>query len=236
MTRIIKFYPGEYFHTYNRGINKMSIFNSKYDYQRFEELLYTTNSKITKKLSDIRGTKPQSPHPVWTEERGETLVDIGAYCLMPNHFHILIKSKNEKDTALFFQRLQMSHSKYFNKKNNRTGVLFQGKIKSEHVISNEYLKYLFAYIHLNPVKLIQKDWKESGIKNQGEAKKYLYSYEYSSFLCFLTEQPKSSILNFSVFPQYFENREDFKKHIFEWISTTPLSTPGVDKVGASKIV
>lgn len=228
MTRIIKFYPGEYFHIYNRGINKMVIFNDHFDYTRFQELLYLANSKLTRKLSDIKESKV--PNLVWKEERGETLVDIGAYCLMPNHFHILIKSKNEKDTALFLQKLQLSHSKYFNKKNERTGVLFQGKIKAEHVTNNEYLKYLFSYIHLNPIKLIQKDWKEVGIKDISGVKQYLKDYKYSSFLDFISKRNESAILNFSVFPQYFVNNESFENNMFEWlmIKNDP-SKPGLDE-------
>lgn len=195
----------------------MEIFNDDFDYKRFQKLLYLVNSKQTLKFSDIETSK-SIPCRTWTQERGETLVDIGAYCLMPNHFHILIRSKDEKDTALFLQRLLTSHSKYFNKKNTRDGSLFQGKSKAKHIVNNEYLKYLFSYIHLNPIKLIQKDWKEVGIKDIDKAKMYLNDYKYSSYLDFIGDRPESIILNTSVFPEYFSIPEIFKKDIFEWLS------------------
>jgi len=196
----------------------MEIFNDNFDYQRFQKLLYLVNSKQTLKFSDIE----TSPSPVWTRERGETLVDIGAYCLMPNHFHLLIKSKDEKDTAMFLQRLLGSHSKYFNTKNDRDGSLFQGKSKAKHITNNEQLKYLFSYIHLNPVKLIQNDWKEIGIKNLEKSKEYLNNYKHSSYLDFIENRPESTILNIKVFPEYFSTPEIFKNEIFEWLSFKDL--------------
>jgi len=218
MTRLIKFTPGEYFHIYNRGTNKMNIFLNDFEYNRFKKLLYLVNSKNTIKFSDIE-TKKTSPCPTWTIERGQTLVDIGAYCLMPNHFHLLIKSKGEKDTATFLQRLLTSHSKYFNIKYNRSGSLFQGKSKAIHIIGDNYLKYIFSYIHLNPIKIIQGDWKENGINNISLAKEYLDSYEYSSYFDFLgRKRGESKILELSNFPDYFYQKNSFSKEIIEWLN------------------
>jgi len=215
MTRLVQFTPGEYFHIYNRGTNKMKIFLSDYDYSRFQKLLYLANSKETVKFSDLN---PKSPYPVWTQKRGETLVDIGAYSLMPNHFHILIRSKNEKDTGLFLQRILLSHSKYFNIKNERSGTLFQGKSKAEHINKDTYLKYIYTYIHLNIIKLIQSDWKEVGIKNIKKAKEYLKNYKYSSFIDYLgINRLEGGILNKKAFPNYFQTPKQFEKEIFEFL-------------------
>lgn len=216
MTRSIQFAPGEYFHVYNRGTNKMEIFLSDYDYSRFQKLLYLANSKETAKFSDL---SPKSPYPVWTIGRGETLVDIGAYCLMPNHFHILIRSKNEKDTSLFLQRLLLGYSKYFNKKNERSGTLFQGKSKAEHIKKDTYLKYIYTYIHLNIIKLIQNDWKEVGIKNMEKAKEYLKNYKYSSFMDYSgINRPEEKILNKEAFPDYFQTPKQFGNEVFEFLN------------------
>ena len=216
MTRLLKFTPGEYFHIYNRGTNKMKIFLHDYDYLRFQKLLYLTNSKETVKFSDLN---PKSPYPVWTIERGETLVDIGAYSIMPNHFHILIRSKNEKDTSLFLQRVLLSYSKYFNQKNNRSGTLFQGKSKAQHLNKNTYLKYIYTYIHLNIIKLIQNDWRKVGIKNFQKAKNYLEKYKYSSYIDYLgIKRLEGRILNKKVFPNYFQTPKEFEEEIFEFLN------------------
>lgn len=216
MTRSIQFIPGEYFHIYNRGTNKMKIFLNDCDYSRFQKLFYLTNSRETVKFSDLN---PKSPYPVWTIERGETLVDIGAYSIMPNHFHILIRSKNKKDTSSFLQRVLLSYSKYFNKKNNRNGTLFQGKSKAQHVNKNIYLKYIFSYIHLNPIKIFQKDWREVGIKNFKKAKDFLEKYKYSSYIDYLgIERLEGKILNKKAFPDYWSTPKEFKEEVFEFLN------------------
>ena len=88
---------------------------------------------------------------------------------MPNHFHILVKEKIENGISKFMGKLTTGYSMYFNKRYDRTGSLFQGVFKSVHADSDEYLKYLFAYIHLNPIKLINPEWKENGIKDKNRA-------------------------------------------------------------------
>lgn len=215
MSRIIPFVPNEYYHIYNRGVNKMVIFIDKYDYERFQKLLYIINSKETGKFSRINDYN----HSIWKDQIGDTLVNIGAYCLMPNHFHILIKSKNKEDTSKFLQRLQLSYSKYFNAKNMRTGSLFQGKSKAEHVTGNNYLKYLYSYIHLNPIKMIEKDWKVKGIKDIKKSNEYLNKYKYSSYKDYSEEnREESNIIEKSKFPDYFPNKELFEKEIYEWLN------------------
>ncbi|MCC6323619.1 transposase [Candidatus Nomurabacteria bacterium] len=230
MARLIPFTPGEYFHIYNRGTNKMEIFLDFSDYDRFQKLLYTANSKETSKYS---GIKSQDILPVWSVERGETLVDIGAYTTMPNHFHLLIRSKNEKDTALFLQRILGSYSKYFNVKNNRTGTLFQGRSKAKHIVGDKYLKYNYTYIHLNIVKLIQNNWKEVGLKDIERTKEYLKNYKYSSFLDYSgANRQEGKILNKEAFPKYFEASESFEKEIKEFLNygNEINSIPGMERM------
>jgi REP element-mobilizing transposase RayT len=216
MSRKVQFAENEYYHIYNRGTNKMPIFIDSNDKKRFLELLYTTNSKETLRYSDLG----KSAGRTWALDRGETLVDIGAYCLMPNHFHILIRVKDTKGTSLFLQRLLTSYSMYFNKKYNRNGSLFQGKSKSEWINNDPYLKYLFSYIHLNPVKLIHSDWKESGIReaNIGLIKKYLLEYKESSLLDYLGDRPESVILSKEKFPEYFNTHKEVWNDLLNWLN------------------
>ena len=150
--------------------------------------------------------------------RGEPLVAVGAWCLMPNHFHLLIKEITEGGLSKFLSKLQTGYSMYFNMKNDRSGALFQGTFKAEHVDNDEYLKYLYSYIHLNPIKLIQSDWREKGIEDIGRAKKFLENYASSSYLDFLeTNRKQKIILNREMFPKYFNNALDFQKNIFDWL-------------------
>ena len=107
---------------------------------------------------------------------------------------------------------------YFNKRHDRVGPLFQGRFKAEHVSRDEYLKYLFSYIHLNPVKLIAPNWKEKGIERTDTVKKYLREYAYSSYSDFTEiKRAESAILSREEFPKYFSSSVEFDDFIDEWL-------------------
>jgi putative transposase len=122
------------------------------------------------------------------------------------------------------KKLLTAYVMYFNKKYKRTGSLFEGKFKSQHSNSDRYLKYLFSYINLNPVKLVEPEWKEKGVKNKIEAYNFAKKYGYSSF-SFLENEDKREvykIIDITYFPKYFLNFEDYKKEIFEWLSFSKI--------------
>lgn len=212
--RKVNFVPGEYYHIYNRGNSKQIIFKDNQDYKHFIYLLYLSNTKKNFRINDIS-------KDFFSFDREQNLVAIGSWVLMPNHFHILITQTEGGDVSKFMQKLTTGYSMYYNKKYKRTGGLFEGKFKAEHASNDRYLKYLFSYIHLNPIKLIQKDWKEKGINNKKQAIEFLKNYNYSSYLDYLGENRiQHKILNKNNFPEYFPSKESFIKEIFEWLSYT----------------
>lgn len=216
MTRQLSFSPGEFYHLYNRGTEKRNIFQSTQDRQRFLTLLYLCNSLTPVNLKEQGSTLEKAvrinpTHP---------LLEIGAYCLMPNHIHLLVRATEENGISRFMQKLMTAYTMYFNKKYERSGALFQGKFKATHVMSDCYLKYLIAYIHLNPVKIIDPEWKENGIRDQEKAEAFLEQYRYSSFLDYWKNEsrPEQKILIKTSLPEYFENGLDFKKEVAEWLT------------------
>jgi putative transposase len=214
--RKVNFVSDEYYHIYNRGNSKQKIFLDTEDYLRFIALLFISN---TNQKFDFYNLNRDTNFNIYELEITNQYVSIGSYCLMPNHFHILIKEKVEGGVSNFMQKLSTAYAMYYNKKYKRTGSLFEGKFKSKHIDTDVYFKYLFSYIHLNPIKLIQKDWKENGIKNKKEAIEYLNKYQYSSFLDFIGEnRPQKQILDTKAFPEYFPDEKSFIKEIFEWLS------------------
>lgn len=221
MNRRFSFASGEFYHLYNRGTDKRVIFTDEEDYERFISLMFLCNSSRNIVYRDV---------PIgltYGYERGDTLVDILAYCLMPNHFHMLICGKNDGSASLFMQKFLTAYTMYFNRKYKRTGALFEGTFKAKHADTDEYLKYLFAYIHLNPVKLIDPNWKEYGIKNRSMAQAYLSDYKYSSYPDWQGEQrDESKILNRDVAPEYFTKTTDFDEFVKEWLdfSVTEMTT------------
>jgi len=222
MSRILPFSTGEYYHIYNRGTEKRDIFLDKADYLRFIVLLYISNNIEAVHISNLR-EQGKFLRDIINLERKETLVDIGTYCLMPNHFHLLIKEKRAGGISEFMKKISTGYSMYFNKRYERTGRLFEGTFKSVHADSDEHLKYLFAYIHLNPIKLINPVWKEEGIRNSVEAKLFLNGYSFSSYLDYTMKarnngkRPESKILNKNVFPEYFSTEKDFESFINYWL-------------------
>ena len=151
--RKVAFVVDEYFHIYSRGVDKRKIFLDDRDRRRFVRLLYLCNNDkpIVYKLVKDK--------PLREIHIGERLVAIGAYCLMPNHFHLLIREVNDGGIVKFMRKLLTAYSSYFNKKYSRTGALFSSEFKAQHLNTDEYLKYVFSYIHLNCLKLSDPDWK-----------------------------------------------------------------------------
>lgn len=224
MARRIKFIPENYFHIYNRGVEKREIFTNPEDFRRFLILLYLCNNTNPINLRELF-SKGLAFDELFNTERKEILVDIGAYCLMPNHIHILLTPKSENGVSLFLHKLLTAYTMYFNKRRERTGRLFESTFKANLVDKEGYLEYLFAYIHLNPVKLIEPKWKENGIRNLNRVKKFLDDYQWSSYANYVNENFSNSILNKRAFPKYFNKNRDFKGFIEEWLKYKEFNFP-----------
>ena len=218
MYRDLIFSFGEFYHIYNRGVEKRVIFLDEYDYNRFILQLYLCNNTEPVDLGDLL-RQGRSLSEIFDLKKEDTLVDIGAWCLMPNHFHILIKEKTENGISTFMKKLLTSYSMYFNRKYHRKGSLFEGLFKAKHLDYDQYLKYQFTYIHLNPIGIIDSGWKEKHIGDKKKAELFLNNYKYSSFRDYLGEKrSEGKILNIGAFPEYFETVLDFKEMIKEWIN------------------
>lgn len=215
MTRAFAFAPGEFYHVYNRGTEKRNIFSSRADYDRFLALLYLCNQASVVHLQ-LQG---RTLKEILGKREGEPLVEIVAYCLMPNHFHLLVRELEEGGLSKFMQKLMTGYTMYFNKKNDRSGSLFQGKFKATHVANDRYLRYLVSYIHLNPVKLIEPKWKETGIGDRAAAERYLAQYAPSSYRDYLGEmRVENNILRTDALPEYFDSGMRFKEFVTEWLT------------------
>ena len=212
MQRAVEFVEGEYYHLYNRGVDKRVIFSSTVDYERFMMLLYLANSTENVRIGNV--LKSHTYKEVFDIKRCDPIVAIGAFCLMPNHFHILATPLVENGLSTFMLKLQTGYSMYFNTKNYRNGSLFQGPFKSEHAGHDTYLKYLFSYIHLNPAKIIDPYWKER-VNRKKSLMKFVESYPYSSLEEYLLGT--HSITSPGAFPDYFFSKAEVRAHIADWL-------------------
>ena len=225
MLRGFNFSIGEYYHLYSRGTDKRKIFLNKRDYDRFLILLYICNNIETLHLSDQKG-KPFDDF--FGIQKKDTLIDIGAYCLMPNHFHLLVREKKDGGISAFMKKLLTAYVMYFNKRYERKGALFENRFKARHLDTDRDLKYQFAYCHLNPVKLFDQHWRERRTYNDPQTFAFLDTYQYSSYNDYQdTERIQKNILSKESFPGYFED-EDFKSFLSEWLNYNKLSRTVLD--------
>lgn len=209
--RSVAFVEGEFYHVYNRGTDKRLLFNDEADRQRFLKLLYISNSV---QPINVRNILRKNSEP-YTFDRGDILVSIGAYCLMPNHFHLLLTPRIEEGISLFMKKLGTGYSMYFNKKYNRTGTLFEGPFKAKWADDDTYLKYLYAYIHLNPLKLWRRADESEG---QGELS-FLQNYSSSSLPDYLqVARLESVIIDQAPFPEYFKTAADHIDELKNWLT------------------
>ena len=135
---------GEYYHVYNRGVDKRLIIKDNEDVERFIQSLEFFNSKEPiRSLREIISNNGKNIKP------NEALVKIICYDLNTNHFHLLLKEINDGGISEFMKRIGGGYTWYFNNKNKRSGSLFQGTFKSVHIKSNEQLLHTSVYINLN---------------------------------------------------------------------------------------
>ena len=165
------FVTGNYYHIYNRGVEKRDIFLNRWDYLRFLETLeYYRKSPLLMKLSDFR----RGVVKLKKVEHQIDLIRFFCYSLIPNHFHLLVQQLQEGGITQYLRLILDSYSRYFNTKYERVGPLFQGSFKARMIENDEYLLQLSKYIHRNAFPL--KMW-------EGKV------YPYSSYNSYLTREP-----------------------------------------------
>lgn len=193
MVTINRFSVGEIYHCYNRGVDKRITFNIDADYKRFVELLFLCNDKNPKQRSNLGNI---SHDEIFNTQKNNPLVSIGAYTLMPNHFHLLLEEIVDGGISTFMGILGNSYTKYFNIKNNRNGNLFIKPFLSKHIENDQHFSHIAQYIHLNTAELFEPKWKEGVLSNSIELEKKLIKYPYSSLLDYhVNNRVENNLLN-----------------------------------------
>ena len=213
MQRKTTFAENECYHIYSRGVEKRKIFLNTKDYERFVALLYIMNQPNQFRMVDFLRNNKNDLKSIFKEDKVYTLVSILGYCLMPNHFHLILNEHTEGGISKFMGKLLTAYSMYFNTKYERSGPLFTRPFRSEHINNEPQYMYIFSYVHLNPISLLEKNWKEQGVKNKKETEDFLTKYQYSSYQDFLNtaNRSESVIIDFSKIPEFIRNMGlDFK--------------------------
>ena len=172
----------------------MQIFDNFYDYNHFmKTFIYYS----------IEGPKPK--FSIFTPEtrqldKSKKIVDIVCFCLMPNHFHFLLRQNRDGGITEFVSKLSNSYTKYFNVKRNRIGPLLQGDFKSVYVETNEQLIHLSRYIHLNPYV--------------GNLVKDLENYRWSSYREYIGLE-NTDICQKEIVLGQFKSPQDYKRFVLD---------------------
>lgn len=145
------------------------------------------------------------------------LVSILAFCLMPNHYHLLLQPLVENGVPLFMKKLNGGYVQYFNKKHKRTGTLFERKYKSVLVNSHAHFIHLPYYIHLNVLDLVAPEWRQKRIENLDSAKNFLNHYRWSSHLDYTGEKNFPSVTRRDFLLGVFEGEKGYKKKMKDWL-------------------
>lgn len=191
---------GEYYHVYNRGVDKREIFQDEKDYLKFLRNLKDFNNKsyYEQRIQELESKKERGSFLF----RKDKTVSIVAYSLLPNHYHLILKQLKDNGISNFMHKVGTSFTNFFNKKYNRSGRLFQGPYKTIHVNDNNYLLWLSGYVNGNvEIHRIEKT------KN----------YKWSSFNSFI-EKGRNEILNDKdIILSQFKNSRDYKIFVDEVI-------------------
>lgn len=181
----------EFWHLIGRGVDKRDVVLDDHDRLRFIHDLYIFNDLNPTPNFIVRGRRDNA-------RKRERLVDIHAFCLMNNHYHLLVSERIEGGISLFMRKLNMGYAKYFNEKYDRSGALWQGKYRKVLIERNEHFMYVPFYIHLNPLDYVMQEWRDGGVKDADKALEALLEYRWSSHLDYLGVQNFPSIIRTDV--------------------------------------
>jgi len=191
------FAVGEWYHCYNRSIEKRAAFEDIRDYHRFLELLYLANDEFRLRRDDIGILKFDE---VLNIPRGKKLVAVGAFCLMPNHFHLVLKEVSEGGITTFMRKIGTAYTMYFNSRHNRAGNLFLKPFQSRHVAADHHFQHLISYVHCNPAVLYEPEWKTTRVVDPQFLGERVAAYQYSSLSAHAgAHTPTSAILDAETF-------------------------------------
>lgn len=193
--RVIPFVNGEFYHLYNRGLEKKDIFFQNRDYSHFIKTFFYYQIEDPKpRFSTYRRSKLFPVDPT------KKIVDVICYCLMPNHFHLLIKQLKDGGISEFMRRFILSYIKYRNLKYNHQGPLLNGSFKAVRVESDEQLIHLSRYIHLNPlVSLLVRDLK---------------LYSWSSYKTYIGLENNENVNKIEVL-NFFKSPKDYETFVLD---------------------
>ena len=223
-----KFATGDICHLILRGIDDSVLFKDINDYYRgiFSIYEFNTSNPVEirrrrearikmKQLLKARGD-PTSANSANLDMR-DKLVEVLSFCLMPNHIHLLIRQIKDNGIIKFMAKMGGGYARYFNLKHSRKGYVFQNRFLAVPIKTDEQLRVVFAYIHANPISLIEPKWKENGINNSVESIKFVENYKWSSCSDYLGKPNFPSVTDRDFILETMGGERGCQEFIEDWI-------------------
>lgn len=233
-----QFVQGEFYHLVLRRLQDEPLFIDTDDYYRGIFSLYEFNDEnpvIIRKRRAARTRFKKSLHEIY---KGQTpvkiveldkslvmfdkrnlLVEILAFCLMPNHIHLLVREIKKGGISKFMQKLGSGLSCYFKNKYRikLRGHFFQDRFTAVHINTDEQLRAVFVYIHTNPISLIEPKWKEEGINNPEKVIKFVENYKWSSYGDYIGNKNFPSLTKRDLLLKIMGNENGCRRWVNGWI-------------------
>lgn len=239
-----EFIVGEYYHLFNRGVEKRNIFMDEADRFRFIFSLYECNDAnfviMRNRINDRLFRKNYIGDtyvnlPVFQTKR-EMLVEIVVFVLMPNHYHLIVRPLVEGGVSLFMKKLSNSYTGYFNDKYERKGMgaLFQSAFKAVRIEGDGQFLHLAEYLFSNPAGIIESEWKDRGAQDFKKAIEFVNSYKWSSYSDSIGINNFPSLTARDFLWQVFGGKEgisagprNVKQYVEEWIQNKKFLFSGL---------
>lgn len=225
---LLQLASGNIYHVISRGNNKQDIAFEDRDYFRLIHDLYEFNDEDAAVSTyrgflshnvDSSGSDPdyRVAKGIGDRKKRKLLVEILAFCLMPNHFHLLLRQLKDGGIPLFMKKIKGGYAAYINKKYERTGSLFQSHFKAVGIADDSQLHTIFSYIHTNPCQLMESEWKTAGLKDEEKAVETLNSYRWSSYLDYIGRKNFPSLTNREMFTEMYGGQKGCEDSVRGWI-------------------
>jgi len=204
--RKTEFSNEEYYHIYNRGVDKREVFGDKKDYSRFLKNMREFNNELTREQRICKETELNSEASELSSVSSAMLeffsslpklVEIICYCLNPNHYHFILRQLVDNGIIKFMHKIGTGYPNYFNIKYDHSGHLFQGRFKAKHIDINEYLLWLSGYVNGN-----------AEIHKIAKAE----NYQYCSYPDYLGSR-NGTLCDKEIILSQFKNSEEYRKYV-----------------------
>ena len=221
------------YHALSRGVDKREIFSDKFDYLRFIHDLYEFNDIESVGTSyrifeKAKRAAPKGQIAIGERHNREPLVHIHSFCLMPNHYHLLLSPVIEGGIPKFMKKLNMGYSRYFNERYKRSGTLFEGRYKSILITAHAHFVHLPYYIHLNPLDMFDYGWRNRVMHNHADAVAYLENYRWSSHLDYLGKKNFPSVTHREFLLEFFGGQDGYAQALEQWMKD--INTGGIQDI------